>query len=169
MMKFIMLRLVAAVVLTFATSSCGFHIRGAVNLPAEMKNLWIQGIARNSQLTTNLENTLRFSGGAISADRNSASSILNVLDEKIERREISLSNTGKANEFQLTYTLIYELLDLDGNVILPRDAIEIIRDYFNQQVQVIGKSIEESQIRSNIYKDAARTLLRRTSIALKHS
>lgn len=158
---------VSLIVLT--ATSCGFSLRGAFDLPPEMQSLVIEGISGNGQIGTELRKSLTFSGGKLVNDRESASAVLNVLEESLDRREISLSNTGKANEFQLTYTLIYEVLNSDGKQVLPRETIEIVRDYFNDQIDVIGKSLEEDQIRAEIYKDAARTLIRRTSVALRRN
>ena len=85
-------------------SSCGFRLRGAIDLPPEMKNIWVDGISVKDPFVNSLRNSLRAAGGSISRDRNSAGMILNVLEARMERREISLTQTGKANEFELIDT-----------------------------------------------------------------
>ncbi len=147
-------------------SSCGFRLRGAIDLPPEMKSIWVDGISVKGPFVNSLRNSLRGAGGNISRDRNTAGMILNVLEERMARREISLTQTGKANEFELTYTLRYELLKPGGDTLVPEQTIVVVRDYFNEQVNVIGKSREEDLIRKEIYDDAVRSLVRKTGVAL---
>ena len=147
-------------------SSCGFRLRGAIDLPPEMKNIWVDGISVQGPFVNSFRKSLESAGGSISRDRNTAGMILNVLEERMERREISLTQTGKANEFELTYTLKYELLKPEGDSLVPEQTIVVIRDYFNEQLNVIGKSQEEDLIRKEIYNDAVRTLVRKTGVAL---
>ncbi len=147
-------------------TSCGFRLRGAIDLPPEMKNIWVDGIPANGPFVSSLRKSLTAAGGSITSDRNTAGMILNVLDERMERREVSLTQTGKVNEFQLTYTLRYELLKPDGEILVPEQTIVIVREYFNEQINVIGKSQEEDLIRKEIYNDAVRSMVRRTGVVL---
>ena len=161
--RFVIVGFILGVVLL---NSCGFRLRGAIDLPPEMKNIWVAG---SPPFVNSLRKSLESAGGSISRDRNTAAIILNVLDERMERRDISLTQTGKANEFELTYTLRYELLKPNGEIIVPEQTIVVVRDYLNEQLNVIGKSQEEDLIRKEIYNDAARSMIRRTGIVLRET
>lgn len=158
--------IVGIVLVLFLVSSCGFRLRGAIDLPPEMKNIWIEGISLQGPFVNSFRTSLESAGGSISHDRNTAGMILNVLEERMERREISLDESGKAIEFELTYTLKYELLNPGRNIIVPEQTIVVVRDYLNVQVNVIGKSQEEDLIRKEMYNDAVRTLVRQSGVAL---
>lgn len=161
---------VLALLLVFSfTGGCGWQLRGVADLPPEMAQVYVEGLSRRSRFVQDLNENLSFSGGGVTADRESAGVILNVFDEQFERRVVSLSEQGKANEYELAYRIRFELQKPDGKTLLPAQIIEIVRAYFNPQVEVIGKSEEEAEIRREMYKEAVRTLLRRSEIALTHS
>ncbi len=156
-------------ILISIVSSCGWQLRGTSNLPPEMAHVFVEGLSRKNRFVQDLDQELAFAGGGVTRNPESAAIILKVLDDQFERRVVSLSSQGKANEYELIYRIRVELEKPDGNSLLPTQTIEIRRAYFNPQVRVIGKSQEESQIRRDMYKEAVRTLLRRTEIALNHS
>ena len=155
------LRILLVCLLVLVQTACGFKLRGSSDLPAEMKQVFVYGIAPTSEFARSLHNTLLISGGQISDDRLTASVILHVLNERRDKREISLSIRGKANEYELYYELTFELHDAKGTVILPQQTIEIVRDYFNPQIAVIAKSEEEAVIWREMHQAAVRTLLQR--------
>ena len=148
-------------------SGCGFHMRKPVELPPGMNQVYVKGLSSGSPFVSHLNQTIKLSDGRVTSDLAAAGLVLNVFSDRLNRREVSLSETGKANEYELTYRLDYELQSPDGKTILPRQTIQVIRDYFNPQVNVIGKSSEEGVIRNEMYKEAVRILLRRTEIALR--
>ena len=49
---------------------------------------------------------------------------------------------------------------------MPEQTIVVVRDYFNEQLNVIGKSQEEDLIRKEIYNDAVRSMIRRVGVVL---
>ena len=155
------------VVFCLATSACGFQLRQPVNLPPGMNKVYVESAAGRSPIASYLNESINLSGAHVTRDRASADLILNIMNEQISRRAVSLSSTGIANEYELTYVLIYELQLPDGKIIQPKQSIQVIRDYFNPQINVIGKSEEETVIRNEMYREAVRTLLRRTEIALR--
>lgn len=148
-------------------SACGFHLRQPVELPPGMNKVYVEGISQYSPFLSYFYQAIRLSDGHLTSDLASAGLVLNVLDEQLHRREVSLSESGKANEYELSYGLIYEVRTPEGEIISPRQTIYVLRDYFNPQINVIGKSEEEHLIRQEMYKEAVRTLLRRTQIALR--
>ena len=150
-------------------AGCGFHLRKPVELPPGMNQIYVKGMTPGSLFVAHLNRTLKLSDGRVTNDLAAAGLVLKIFNDRMNRREVSLSQTGKANEYELTYILDYELQSPDGEKILPRQTIQVIRDYFNPQVNVIGKSSEENVIRNEMYKEAARTLLRRTEVALRRA
>lgn len=156
-------------VLGFVIGGCGFHLRKLVDLPRGMERIYVKGAPPGNQFVNQLNQTIKLSNGQVTPDLSSAGLILQVFNDNMSRREVSLSQTGKANEYELTYTLIYQLQLPTGETVLPRQSIQVIRDYFNPQINVIGKSEEEGVIRTEMYREAARTLLRRTEIALRRN
>ena len=148
-------------VFAFLVTSCGYHLRGAIELPPEMQNVYIQNAS--SPLLAGFKEVL----GQLSATPDEAGIIVRVLDERMRRNTLSLSSTGKSIEYELNYHLDVEMLDATGNVIMPKQSIELRQDYFDAQINVIGKSKEENIIRQEIYRQAVRSVVDRARAALK--
>ncbi len=150
-------------------SGCGFQLRKPVELPPDKNQIFIRGLPAGRPFVSHLKQTIKLSDGRVTQDLATAGLVLNVLNDQSNRREVSLSQTGQANEFELTYRLDYELQSPDGKIILPRQSIQVTREYFNPQVNVIGKNSEENVIRNEMYKEVARTLLSRIEMALRRT
>lgn len=147
-------------------SACGFHLRGSVNLPSEMQAVLVEGVGENDQFSLDFTEATRLSGGRVVSNKKEASSILRIISQRFERRPISLSESGLINEYELVYLLDFELASPDGKNLLPPQSIEIVRDYFDDQQRVLGTSQQQSVIREEISKEAARTVLRRVELSL---
>lgn len=153
-------------VLAGVLAACGFHLRSAVELPAGMNTIYPQGFAPGSPFLTYLAQYLKQTNGQLTSKREDAGVILNAVNEQFTRREVSLNETGKANMYELSYAVTYDLQDSKGEPILASQTITVVRDYFNPQVEVIGKSTEEGIIKKEMYQEAVRTMLRRFEVAL---
>lgn len=146
-------------------NACGFKMRGEIDLPEEMKKIYLEGAS--SQLKNAFSQSIRSSKGEIVSSKKQAGIIVNILEEELDRRSISLSSRGKSTEYELNYYLIYELRDDKENIVVPEKTIEIIKDYFDNQTDVIAKGIEGDIIREEIYQQAVRRIIDKTRFELK--
>ncbi|MEN8259108.1 MAG: LPS assembly lipoprotein LptE [Pseudomonadota bacterium] len=148
-------------------SGCGYHLRGAADLPLEVDKVYVNNASKH--LVKGFKDALKASGGRLASKPQEADLVLNIMDEELERRYISLSATGKANEFEYNYEIYYEWNTPKGEAVLPQQFYAISRDYFNDQLDIIGKTNEEAVLRKEIYRQAAQGILRQSGLALKHS
>lgn len=161
-------KIVPFVLLTVLLAACGFHLREAVELPEGMNQVYTTGFLPDSPFPNYLSKGLDLSGGAVVAKREKAGLILHALNEQFLRQEVSLSQAGKANQYKLTYILSYELQDPAGKLIQPPRTLTIEREYFNPQVNIIGKTEEEGLIRKEMYDEAVYSLFRSVEVTLRH-
>jgi LPS-assembly lipoprotein len=82
---------------------------------------------------------------------------------------LSLSARGRANDFELDYRLEYELVNKANAVLLPRQSLEVRREYFNDQQEIIAKDNEEIVIRDEMYQQAVSTIINRARTVLDAS
>lgn len=165
--RYMRFRALILMLLCILAQGCGYQLRGTMDLPKEMNKIHIDGAS--GPLSGELRDAMKRSGGSLAPSPEAADLVLRIVDEEVERRIISLSPTGKGNEFEYVYRVDYELgMPKEGKVLSPR-FIEINRDFFNDQVDAIAKSNEEDVLRTEIYRQAAETILRQASAALKHS
>lgn len=157
-----------ALILIWVTSlmACGYHLHGTSDVPEIMKHIHVR--SASPQLLAGFKDSFKLAGARLNDAPEAGGVIINVLNERFERRTLSLSSTGKANEFELHYVLEFELLAVDGNVaIMPRQQIEVNRDYYNDQQDIMGKGNEETQIRQEMYQQAVRSVLDRGRALIK--
>lgn len=146
------------VILICLTVSCGYHLRRAIDLPEQYRNLYVQGAS--SALKKQLKKVVKTSSAKLVSVPEEAALILHITEDNMQQNVLSLSSTGKATEYELYYVLTFELLDVEGNSLMPRDTIELSRDFFDDQSgdTVLGKAAEANTIRQEMYKQAVRRL-----------
>ncbi len=145
-------------ILVLLTFSCGYHLRRAIDLPEQYRNLYVDGAS--AALKKQLKKLIKTSSAKLVSDPEKAGLVLHVIEDNMRQNVLSLSTTGKATEYEIYYILTFELLDAEGNSLMPRDTIELSRDFFDDQSgdTVLGKAAEADTIRQEIYKQAVRRL-----------
>jgi LPS-assembly lipoprotein len=154
--------LVVALLLT----ACGYHLRGSVDLPAGLKNIYLDG--GSAQLREQFRRALESSSGKLVSSPKDAV-VIKILDEDSQRRALSLSARGKANEFELGLRLNYELFGAGNVLLLEHQPIELRRSYYNDQQDIIAKDSEEIVIRDEMYQQAVIAIISRARVALAAS
>lgn len=140
-------------------SACGYHLRGAFELPAGLKNIFLEG--GSAPLQAQFKKAMDLSSIPIAASAEVAGIVIRIYDERSERRVLSLAATGVANDFELDYRMEYEIVDAKDTLLMARQPLEIKREYYNDQLAVIAKESEETIIKNEMYLQAVRTIINR--------
>jgi LPS-assembly lipoprotein len=156
----------AAAILAASLAGCGFHLRGEIPQTSGVKSLYVTGIGRGNPFYGDFAQVLGYSGGSLAPAPNQAGAVVNIALARHERRALTLSSQGRANTFDLTFRLIYDIRSPKGEVLVPRQELEVRRDYFNDQSSPLGQGEEEAMYRLEMQKEAAETLLRRVVYTL---
>lgn len=146
-------------------SACGYHLRGALDLPAGMRNVYLDG--GSTPLREQFKRTLKSSAGKLANSSEGAGMTIRIFGEDFNRRALSLNAKGKAEEFELHYRMEYELLGPGGSVLAPRQPVDIRRSYFNDQQEILGKENEEAVILNEMHQQAVRTIVDRARDVLE--
>lgn len=147
------------------TTACGYHLRGAYDLPKQMKSIFLQG--GSPIFRDQLNAVLKSSSGKLASSPEKADIVLRVFKDGIERRVLSLSERGRSNEIELDGHLEFELLDAKNGVLVAREPVEFRREYFNDQQDVIAKDNEETVIRNEMYQQVVRQIINRGRAAVE--
>ena len=151
--------------LALLLSACGYHLRGALNLPAGLKDVYLEGAS--PELNQQFSKTMKISSIAVASSPEKAGMIVRIFNEDSQRRVLSLNAGGAANDFELDYGFDYEITDSKNTVIIPRQPLSIKREYFNNQQAIIAKDNEEMVIRNEMYQQAVRSVISRAQVALE--
>ncbi len=146
-------------------SACGYHLRGSIALPPELKSLYLYGVSAG--LSTEMQAMLKASDGKMAAAPDQAGIVVKVLKEDMRRRALSIGKTGKSSEVELNYYLRFQFYDNKDQALLDEQTLELNREFFNDQTAVLAKENEEILIRKEIYRQAARMIMTRAQIAVE--
>lgn len=147
--------------LSLLLQSCGFHLRGTIELPDSMKAVYVEGGSR-SALTNELSRFLQSSGATVVNRSQDATAILIIHQAKLDRRLLTVSSsTAKAQEYKLTYQVEFSIVKPGGGELLPRQKVTLVRDYQFDVNDVLGKGSEEEILRKEMEKEMTLTMLRR--------
>jgi len=147
-----------------AMVGCGYHLRGSIEMPEALKNLYVFG--SSPPLQNEILSLMKASKGKIVGSPNDAGVVVKVLREEMRSRVLSIGSTGKSSESELEYYLRFQFFDNKENALMDEQVIEISREFFNDQTAVLAKGNEELLIRTEIYKQVARMILARARIAI---
>ncbi len=158
------MRIIFVIVLSALLSACGFQLRGANVLPANLNHLYVQA---PGHLLDEVKINLAGSSTQVVKQRNSADVILTLSNDRYDRRVLSVDQaTGKEREFELTYTLNYHAQDASGKTLVDSSNLSIKRDYVFDQDAIIGKSREQGVLQAEMRRDAIQQILYRLRTAL---
>ena len=149
----------------FLMTACGYHLRGAIDLPTELKDVYIEGASE--PLRDQFRKVLESSTVKLVNTRAEAGTVITVSNEDSLKRAISLGSSGLANQYGLEYRLNYRVTDKNDRQLVKPQPIEIRREYFNNQQLILAKDNEEIVIRNEMYQQAVRTMLNQIRAGLK--
>ncbi|MGR8940109.1 MAG: LPS-assembly lipoprotein LptE [Gammaproteobacteria bacterium] len=146
-------------------NACGFHLRGMGESMVKFKKVYLEGASGHLQEQFN--EVLKMSSAKLASNPKEADLLVKVVEEKFNRRGVSLNFSGRSNEFELYYRLEYRLAGADNAYLAADKPLEINRSYYNDQQDILAKNNEESVIRGEMYRQAVVAILDRAKSQIK--
>ena len=153
-----------ALVAAALVSACGFRPRGSVDLPADLRTVYVEApIEIGDELAIFLD-----AGGAKETKTSAeADAVLRVQNERYEQRVVAVdATTGKAREYELLYTLDFSIRKKDGSMLVSPEHVVVRRIYVFDPTQVLGDTNQIEQMRRDMRVDAAERIIRITESRL---
>ncbi|MBB1089415.1 hypothetical protein H4F99_13095 [Lysobacter sp. SG-8] len=150
-----------AVLLVLALPGCGFHLRNALELPPDLGAVKVVSADRYSPLAENLSQSIARAGVAIAPAAATDVAVLDLVAERWGDTPISVDAQGRAQEYSLRYATIFEMRAADGTVMVPRQAIELSRDYISVPTNSIGTEGEREILVKELRREMTSSILRR--------
>jgi len=161
------LMLTSFLLIVLATTACGFHLRGTgkVEFPPMLSTLRV--VVENSQqqndpLLVAMKNALRTQTDVQIEDTGDAP-LLVLYGERSDSQVLSVSSTGKADEYLLKYEVSFRLTGKEGKVLAESQTVRVQRDHAFDRLNVLAKEREEQELRREMQRDAVQQILRRLS------
>lgn len=161
--RLLSLTVVSAILL--ALSACGFQLRDALSLPANLDPVKVVATDRYSPLAESLAQALTRAGAVPATPDVANPAVLEILTERWGDTPISVDERGRAQEFNLRYAVVFELRNGDGTVLVPRQNIELARAYISVPANSIGTEGERDTLMRELQREMVASVLRRIDAA----
>ena len=163
-----------AALLAMLLSACGFHLRGQAAYTLPFKTLTLRSANDFSPLMLELKQAVQRQGVQIvdeppppadSAPSNPPQLILHIASENTGKQILSLSGTGRVQEFQLNYRVLLRLYDIQQQDWISPAEINLQRNLPYDDTLVLAKEAEEAMLYKEMRHDAVQQILRRLNRA----
>jgi LPS-assembly lipoprotein len=145
-------------------SACGFQVRGATDVPASMERTYISATDRHSGFYQGLTRELRNSGVKLVDSPADATAIFTIKTDITSQRVLAVSARNVPREYEVYYTITYSLTSGEKTLIDSRTQTQM-QAYTWDETKVLGKSLEEQELRNAIVDDLVRiTMIQLTSL-----
>ena len=145
-------------------AGCGFHLRGTTTIPDSLKTMYIQGVNLKRDLGLELKRGLVRNDVTVLDSYQEGSAVLTILENKVERRVLSVDSDTKVNEYELYGAVKFSISDGSGQVLAENQEVEARRDYRFEQEQVLANDDEERLLREQLNQQLAQGILRQLSV-----
>lgn len=147
-------------------SACGFHLRGSQlqDMAFAFKSLYLKAPAE-SPFVAELRSTLNANKVAMTSTADAAELVLEVVSEQTNKNILSLSGSGRVQEYQLIYRVSLRAYDNKQVDWLPPEEIMLTRILAYDDAQILAKEQEEAQLYRDMRTDAVGQAIRRLNRA----
>jgi LPS-assembly lipoprotein len=158
-----MRKIVRAVLLvaSLLLAGCGFHLREQAQVPASLKRMHLEIADPGSLLYRDLPAALQRAGAVVEEQAGSGIATLRIPVSTLGSDALSVGATARVREYTMRYRVELEAVDAAGTVILPRQTIELSRDYTFDETQALGVAAQEDELRKQLQRDMVQAILRR--------
>ncbi|MDB5791582.1 MAG: hypothetical protein JWQ80_1606 [Massilia sp.] len=155
-------RVVGAVLLAVTVAACGFQLRGsngAYNMP--FSSIYL-AFPDTSPLGNELRRNLRAGDRVVvTPTQEGAQARFEVLSETRNKAILSLNNLGRVREYLLSYTLVFQVRDASGKLLLGPTDITLRRNLAFSEEVVLAKEGEEALLYRDMQSDLVQQIMRR--------
>lgn len=160
-----MKKTIALAFFTLCLSACGWHIRGSLDMPKQLSNLYVSASDSKGPLITDLRQLLKTNRVSLVEKAADANYSLNILDETKDRRTAGVGGDELSSAYEITLKANYEIHLKNSNQTVKASAISVRN--FNYNTSAINSATqEELLLDQEMRRDLAQQILRRLSAVI---
>lgn len=149
-----------ALLLGVGLSACGFQPRGQAGLPPSIQSVHVATGDRYSPFYRELTAALNAKGANLVNEPGQADAVIRVTRDETGQRVLAVSTRNVPNEYDVYYTIRYEIV-VHGSLVFEPRNLTLNRNYTYDETEVLGKSREETVLREALAADLAGLVTRR--------
>lgn len=148
------INLALTLVLIATLNGCGFQLRGNYQLPETLESVSLQSHV-SKELSEHIQQ--RFVNSGIQVSEAGQPITVRLISDKLERRTLSLFESGQVAEYELLYQVKYQLIR--NNQLLLERTVEVARDYQDDPNFALAKTREREMLVDEMRAEASRLIL----------
>ncbi|MDH5471526.1 MAG: LPS assembly lipoprotein LptE [Gammaproteobacteria bacterium] len=160
----IILRQALLALLVISMTACGFHLRGAYQLPDAMAKTYVQAANQNSELIRSLKRSLKANNILVVENTSDATAVLKITSESQNKRVLSVDSKGRAREYELSYAVGFHVQTGNADFSMAEQELKLEREFLFDTEDVLGKGREESTLIKDMQQDMVRLILLRLQL-----
>lgn len=146
--------------------ACGFQPRGALQVPPDVGPLRVDARDPYNPVAAGLSRALQRADVLAAPGTEEATGTLRLVSERWIDGPLLVDDTARVREWATRYIVTFELSAADGALVMPRQAVELSREYAYDATAAFGTSEEQDVIREELQRDMVAAILRRVDAAL---
>ena len=142
-------------------SACGFHLR-SWDLTSAVSSAHVTSERRNF-LAEPLRKGLDQAGVELSARAGDAELVVQLVEERKERRSVSVTGQARAAEYELTMAVhfsVHDTVEGEARVLIEPRWVETTRVYRVDADNIVGNSEEQTLLESEMVNDLVQQVIR---------
>ena len=152
----------AVPILCMLLASCGFHLQGRTPLPEAFAYTFIDTKDEQTDFVQDLRKALLASGAKVIRTRGSSGATIDVHDDALTERVLSVSARNIPTEYELTYKVKFSVTS-GGKSLIENEEISATRDFSFDETQLLAKEREQEILREALARDLVALVMRRIS------
>jgi LPS-assembly lipoprotein len=148
------------VLVVIPLSSCGFRLQGSVELPPEVRRIYVATADELTPFAVELRDALSRNGATLAPAAGAADAVVRVRSDRTGRRVLSVSARNTPEEFEVFYVVDYSI-DRGGQEVVPSQVLELTRSFSFDEADLLAKDLEEDILREAMARDIAGLIVRR--------
>ena len=142
-----------------AVAACGFQLRGADPVHPALSPLAIDAVRSGSALLPPLRRALVDAGVELIPDGPGAHARLRITADVAGERVIAVTPQGQPREAELFYTVGFQLVDAEGDLLLDRE-VTLRREFAISERDILGKTHEAEVLADALLRDMVDGIVR---------
>ena len=152
------IRFLSLIFLSLMIVACGFQLRGSIEADFESVHVYGGSDGLNKHLIK------RFKQSGIKILTKDPEKTIEILNDRLDKRILSLNSSGSVKEFELTYLVSYRFKSLN-NAWSDEIKKEVIRDYTYDDNDRVAKELEEKNLVQGMRDEIVRSIVSQISVS----
>ena len=146
--------------------ACGFKPRGALEVPPDVGPLRVEARDPYDPVAAGLTRALQRAEVLAPEDFEQDTGTLRLVGQRWEDGPLLVDDTARVREWATRYIVTFELDGPGGDAVMPRQTVELSREYDYDATAAFGTGEEQEVIREELERGMVAAILRRVDAAL---